>query len=171
MQAFGFWNLYVALMDFGLDKFIEMFEARFGKKATTALLILIGAGIASAMVNLIVRDLIIPLYDVILGLIDLGAFGRVVKLAQSITKSQLIAGIVEVFITVGCSAIYYEKVKQSAINSVKKLVMDDPQKFMEMLSERIHAEVDKIIAAQVESPLSPTPQVPPTETLPQKSRD
>lgn len=51
-------------MDFGLDKFIEMFEARFGKKATTALLILIGAGIASAMVNLIVRDLIIPLYDV-----------------------------------------------------------------------------------------------------------
>jgi hypothetical protein len=50
-------------MDFGLDKFIEMFEERFGRKVTTALLVLIGVGIASVMVHLIWTNLIRPIYS------------------------------------------------------------------------------------------------------------
>lgn len=52
-------------MEFGLGKFLEMFEERFGKKATTYLLALIGLGISSWMVKLIFTNAIWPLSKLI----------------------------------------------------------------------------------------------------------
>jgi len=60
-------------MDVGLDRFLEMFEARFGRLASTILMGLIGLGVASYMASLIWHHLVLPLY----------------RLARSIISDQL----------------------------------------------------------------------------------
>jgi hypothetical protein len=50
-------------VDIGLGRFLEMFEERFGRKATTALLAIIGLGVTAFMLSLIWEHLIIPLYS------------------------------------------------------------------------------------------------------------
>ena len=51
-------------MDFGLDKVVDMGEARFGRAAGTALLALIGIAAAGLAVRIIVIDIILPSWKV-----------------------------------------------------------------------------------------------------------
>jgi len=50
-------------MDLGIPKFFEVFEVRFGRKLTTGLVALVGAGIAAVCVQLIVGVFILPIYS------------------------------------------------------------------------------------------------------------
>ena len=50
-------------MQFGIDKFLEMFEHRFGRWLTTILLLLIALGISPLMVNLVVQNAVKPIAD------------------------------------------------------------------------------------------------------------
>jgi hypothetical protein len=59
--------VYIRLsMDIGLGKFLEMFEERFGRKATTVLLGIIALGITGGMLNLIYQYLFTPLMEAFL---------------------------------------------------------------------------------------------------------
>jgi hypothetical protein len=51
-------------MDFGLARFLEMFEERFGRRATTALLALIGLAVTAYSIKLAIET-IKYLYDLI----------------------------------------------------------------------------------------------------------
>jgi len=51
-------------MDFGIDRLIEMFEARFGKLPATVLLALVGVAVAGLAVKIIATDIIIPSWKV-----------------------------------------------------------------------------------------------------------
>jgi hypothetical protein len=52
-------------MDFGLARFLEMFEARFGRVAGTVLLAMIGLALATFTGRLILSGLILPIYEAI----------------------------------------------------------------------------------------------------------
>jgi hypothetical protein len=56
-------SAYRLAMDIGLGKFLEMFEERFGRKATTALLFMIGLGVLAVVIPPIYEHLIMPLYS------------------------------------------------------------------------------------------------------------
>jgi hypothetical protein len=56
-------SAYRLAVDIGLGRFLEMFEERFGRKATTALLAIIGLGVTAFMLSLIWEHLVIPLYS------------------------------------------------------------------------------------------------------------
>ncbi len=51
------------MVDFGLAGFLEKFETRFGQKATTALLFLIGLAIASVCINTFYSMAIRPVFS------------------------------------------------------------------------------------------------------------
>jgi hypothetical protein len=57
-------------MDLGLGRFLEMFEARFGRKATTVLLAMIGLGIVAFTGRLILTGMVFPIYDVLTAIIN-----------------------------------------------------------------------------------------------------
>jgi hypothetical protein len=50
-------------MDFGLNRFLEMFEERFGRRLTTALLALMGLAVASVSVSLIYANIALPAWQ------------------------------------------------------------------------------------------------------------
>jgi hypothetical protein len=52
-------SMYRLAMDIGLGKFLEMFEDRFGRKATTGLLFMIGLGVLAVVIPPIYEHLII----------------------------------------------------------------------------------------------------------------
>lgn len=52
------------LMDFGFGNFLDKFEGRFGRRATTALLGIIGLGVVSVVTNLVATNVIIPIYEI-----------------------------------------------------------------------------------------------------------
>jgi hypothetical protein len=54
---------YRLAVDIGLGRFLEMFEERFGRKATTVLLAVIGLGVTAFMFSLIWEYLVVPLYS------------------------------------------------------------------------------------------------------------
>src|ERR1700730_1980150 len=56
-------SAYRLAVDIGLGRFLEMFEERFGRKATTGLLAIIGLGVTAFMLSLIWEHLITPLYS------------------------------------------------------------------------------------------------------------
>jgi hypothetical protein len=56
-------SAYRLAVDIGLGKFLEMFEERFGRAATTALLAIIGLGLTGFMLSLIWEHIIVPLYS------------------------------------------------------------------------------------------------------------
>jgi len=56
-------SLYHMAMDIGLGKFLEMFEERCGRKATTVLLFLIALGAVAVVISPIYDHLIMPLYS------------------------------------------------------------------------------------------------------------
>jgi hypothetical protein len=62
------------MMDFGLHRFLEMFEERFGRRTTTALLAMIGLAIFGVTARLIYADLLRPLYDFSLELFSFRIF-------------------------------------------------------------------------------------------------
>jgi hypothetical protein len=49
-------------MDFGLGRFLEMFEERFGRRVTTALLALVGIAIAVFCLHLVFEGFLLPIY-------------------------------------------------------------------------------------------------------------
>jgi uncharacterized membrane protein YccC len=51
-------------MDFGLGRFLEMFEERFGRLATNLLLIVIALAVFGGCVKLIYENLVVPLITV-----------------------------------------------------------------------------------------------------------
>jgi hypothetical protein len=51
-------------MDFGLDKLIEMFEERFGRTASTALLFIIGLAAFSAGLKMVYNNIVVPILDI-----------------------------------------------------------------------------------------------------------
>jgi hypothetical protein len=57
-------------MDFGLGRFLEMFEARFGRVAGTTLLALIGLALATFTGRLVLSGLILPVYEAINAVMD-----------------------------------------------------------------------------------------------------
>jgi hypothetical protein len=61
-------------MDFGLSRFLEMFEERFGRRVTTALLAMIGLAIFGLTARVIYSDLLRPLYDFSLELFSFRIF-------------------------------------------------------------------------------------------------
>jgi hypothetical protein len=53
------------MMDLGLGRFFEMFEDRFGRRATTVLLALVGLAIASLSVGLVWEHIISPIFGIV----------------------------------------------------------------------------------------------------------
>ncbi len=51
-------------MDFGLSRIVEMFEERFGPRATSVLVALVALALGAISLKTIVDDLIVPLYTV-----------------------------------------------------------------------------------------------------------
>lgn len=55
-----------AMMDFGFGRFLEMFEERFGRVTTTVLLGAIGLAILCVCGDLIISNIILPMYTFLL---------------------------------------------------------------------------------------------------------
>jgi|GEM_PF-6789741 len=63
------------MVDFGLAGFLDKFEERFGKKATTGLLLLIGVAIASVCINTFYSMAVRPVFSSIASIWSGQAFG------------------------------------------------------------------------------------------------
>jgi hypothetical protein len=93
-------------MDIGLGKFLEMFEQRFGRAATTALLAIIGLGLAGFMCSLIWGHIIMPLYSFAGFIVGNGQPAANIGQAFNwITIGQVALTVFQFFVIVFCSII------------------------------------------------------------------
>jgi len=87
-------------MDLGIDKLVDMFEERFGKRAATVLLFLIALAIAAWAVKEVHRDIVVPLWALLKGVynyLETSNFGISRPIAVALTiriGSGLIVGVI-----------------------------------------------------------------------------
>jgi hypothetical protein len=129
------------MMDFGFGRFLEMFEERFGRRPTTALLGLIGLAVFGLCARLIYDDIFRPIYDVVVTL-DLKSLAPKAALAST---SASIAVLILYFLV----SIYfnYEQKKFSKRMADYTTAITTSADRITINSQTITAEKEKINAA------------------------
>jgi ABC-type Fe3+ transport system permease subunit len=87
------------MMDFGFGRFLEMFEDRFGRQATTILLAAIGLAVFGVCVSAIYNNIAIPIYDIAIQIIHSGAS------LKNITTNSVWAAVISAAVTAGILVI------------------------------------------------------------------
>jgi ABC-type Fe3+ transport system permease subunit len=89
------------MMDFGFGRFLEMFEDRFGRLATTILLAAIGLAVFGVCVSAIYSNIARPIYDIAIQIIHSGAS------LKNITTNSVWAAITSAVVTAGIFGILF----------------------------------------------------------------
>ena len=119
-------------MNFGLGRFLEMFEGRFGRAATTALLAMIGLAIVTFTGRLILDGLVLPIYNITTTVIN-GHWSFVSLLKEFLTSQAL------PFFNTSLWVIFLAWISNIVIHDVytlskrRQLMRDSKSKWMEMI--------------------------------------
>ncbi len=124
-------------MDFSLARIIEVFEERFGRKASTALIVLVALAIASWALKAIVANFIVPSWNLAMKLAEFGALSEIEGWVVSITKRQIAATIGWALTVSLGSALYVKLLKWRAYKSIRNEVTRNPDKYLGALSEKM----------------------------------
>ena len=121
-------------MDFGLHRFLEMFEERFGRRTTTLLLGVVGLAIFGVSANLIYADIALPLYHLIEQIIPLVR----ARSPFSISTDQILAASASgaaVIIVAGAWFLYWRHRLYAQLREAK----DQISTLLDTYSERVSA--------------------------------
>ncbi len=122
-------------MDFGISRFLEMFEERFGRRATTALLALIGIAIAAWGLQTII-GMVVYVYKLTLKANLVPEFE-----AESILAHLIFFGA-QIAITAVVLGYLWRKIAELRMRSFKKWTQQEMQKMVERYDQiqKQHAE-------------------------------
>lgn len=73
-------------MDFGLSRIVEVFEERFGRRASSILILIIAVGAASLGIRLTYENIISPTYKIGMEIFYSGASGNLHEMVNTRTK-------------------------------------------------------------------------------------
>jgi uncharacterized membrane protein len=142
-------------MDFGLSRFLEMFEERFGRRLTTALLAIIALAIFGVCAKLIYEDILTPLYAFAIRLFS-------INVALSITPTIWLAAAASGGAVLVLAAVFHIFVRYQTGKFLKKVI--ESQKIihgrMVKATDDLNAMTNKIRAGRAER--RPIPEQPST---------
>ena len=140
-------------MEFGLGKYLEMFEDRFGRRATTALITILSLALLSVCIKTIYYDLFLHLYHAIQSITGDHSLYQLLK-EQAV--SFIFSGVASIIglllfqeVITAWSSRRIEKIRQRAINDIDG-VQAQANKLFDLVEEqakelnKIKALVDKI---------------------------
>lgn len=129
-------------MDFGLGRYLEMFEERFGHRATTGLVLFITAGLVAVISPLIWRNLWEPIY----GAATSFAHGRVPAFLASLTWGDFVAFLTTGMVLFGgivilASGIWVQfdtkyLIEMRRMNRLRRVAMTGPEKTEVRIAKR-----------------------------------
>ena len=154
-------------MDFGLDRVLEMFEQDFGPRLTKLVIGLLGLAVVAVAVHTIWRFIVVPLYDLVLAIIQTGIFHFIETEVESITKGQIISSAILFVLLALISWLYFQLLHIVTMRRIKRVIASDPIRIANMVTKAIQdaiAIIENAKDSPTESPPVPAPQGSPAET-------
>jgi hypothetical protein len=136
-----------------------MFEERFGRRAASALVGLIGLALACLSVKTIVEILVIPSYGMVLSIVQTGLFATVRNWLLSVTKTEIFTSIAWSLVVWAFTVWYMHTIRRRALNGVKREIAANPEKYMGPI---VLAAVREALATSPQASPLPTPTLPST---------
>lgn len=144
-------------MDFSLARVIEVIEERLGKRAGSALIILVALAIASWSVGAIFTNILKPSFEFAIKLAELKALSDLWVWVWGITRQQAVASIGWVtFVTIG-SFLYLKFLNWLAHRRIRIQITNNPDKYLKPALDRF----DRLLAQTVEDTYSQLRKAPP----------